>query len=194
MQKSDNKKIYIVVIIVLLVIIGYFGYKNYFKKDNSANESKQVNEIIKKEKSKKIAKKKTEKKDTKKQVNKNKQIKTEKKDEQTNQDNVNAEDVKNNQIKILLVIDKGDSYKNYDLKIEKDKTVYDMLKLASEQNNFSLKTKDYSFGVFVEEIDGLANLGSGSKNWLYYVNGQAANVGASAFKLKEGDKVVWRFK
>ena len=43
----------------------------------------------------------------------------------------------------------------------------------------------------VEEID-LRNTGTG-KNWLFKVNGQSPNIGAGAYPLNPGDRVLWEF-
>ncbi len=61
------------------------------------------------------------------------------------------------------------------------------------ERSHQVTAKKYSFGVLVESIDQVAD-GKGNKYWIYYVNGQAAKVGADQYNLKPGDTVEWRFE
>ena len=56
-----------------------------------------------------------------------------------------------------------------------------------------IETKEYSFGKLVENIEGVKN-GTEEKYWIFYVNDDESKVGAADYKLKEGDKVEWKFK
>ena len=46
-------------------------------------------------------------------------------------------------------------------------------------------------GKFIESINDLKN---GEKNWIYYVNGEKANIGVSNYKIKSGDVVSWKYE
>jgi hypothetical protein len=50
-------------------------------------------------------------------------------------------------------------------------------------------------GRFVEAIDGIGSSG-GSRNadWFYFVNGVEAEIGAAAFRPREGDVIWWDFR
>lgn len=67
-------------------------------------------------------------------------------------------------------------------------SVLDLLKRTQ-----TVTTKDYDFGTLVESINGVTN-GTDSKYWLYQINGKAADVGASQYKLQDKDIITWEFK
>lgn len=73
------------------------------------------------------------------------------------------------------------------LNIEKGENALSLLKEKHE-----VQTKQYSFGDMVEAVDGVK--GGDGRYWIYYVNGETAKVGASDYKLKEGDKILWRLE
>jgi hypothetical protein len=49
-----------------------------------------------------------------------------------------------------------------------------------------VKTKEYSYGTLVIGIDGVEG------DWIYYVNGKYAGVGAAAYYLDNGDEIYWK--
>ena len=65
--------------------------------------------------------------------------------------------------------------------------------LAILQKTHAVSVKEYSFGVLVEGIDGVLG-GTDGKYWLYYVNSQAATVGAGEYLLVPGDEISWRLE
>ncbi len=82
----------------------------------------------------------------------------------------------------------------YEAQVSPDSTVYDLMRLLKEQNKIDFKSRDYSrLGFFIEEINGVKNDPAG-KNWLYYVNGQPAQVGVSYYKLKNNDVIEWKYE
>lgn len=93
-----------------------------------------------------------------------------------------------------LQVDKGSGAKTYPLQMNCSGTVLDLLKTASSKYGFSLKYKNYSYGVFINEIDGLHDDETSSMYWLYYINGKLANLGASKQKVKKGDVVLWKYE
>ncbi len=71
-------------------------------------------------------------------------------------------------------------------------TVLDGLKSASHKpHGNSFRATGDGRSVFVIEIDGQANDTNG--NWMYWVNGELANVGCGEHVLKPGDIVRWEF-
>lgn len=102
---------------------------------------------------------------------------------------------------IILSIDKHTINKGYVLspvKVEFSigETVWDVLKRELDKRGI-----DYSYSyfeiydsVYVESIagDGEFDHGSGS-GWMYNVNDWYPNYGASQYKLKNGDRVEWRY-
>lgn len=82
----------------------------------------------------------------------------------------------------------------YRTTIKSGSSVYDFMSALKEQNQFDFKSSNYSgMGFFIEEINGVKNNSAG-KNWLYYVNGQPAQVGAAYYKLKNNDTIEWKYE
>lgn len=100
------------------------------------------------------------------------------------------------EIKASLLLDFGEgNIKNFEnIQLEKEKTVFNLLKKVTKANNLELSYKEYpGMGVFIESIDNIKNDPQKNKFWQYWVNGKYAQVGASKFILKEGDFVEWKY-
>ena len=92
---------------------------------------------------------------------------------------------------ILLKIDNGsEEKKEYKLDdISKQTTVFDIL-----ENNVDIEyNNNYSYGVFIESVDGIKN-GDDGKYWQYYINDVLGDVAADKKVLENGDIVEWRFE
>lgn len=99
----------------------------------------------------------------------------------------------NNLIDAVLILNYNKNKDEYNLKIEEGRSVLDLLKLASEKNNFSLKYQNYKgIGAFVEMINEIKN-GQDNQYWQYTINGKYADKAADKWKLKNNDSVEWRF-
>jgi hypothetical protein len=90
----------------------------------------------------------------------------------------------------LIVFDK-----TYGIELREGSTVFDVMQKIQHENItndlFNFKYKEYpSIGVFVEEINGV--IGSQGKYWIYYVNGEKAEVGISKNIVKGGDIISWK--
>jgi len=74
-------------------------------------------------------------------------------------------------------------------------TVADFLLECAEYYGFSVKADNWDSydSFFVVAINDIEN-GKDGKYWLYYVNGELANVGCSRYYLKNNDVVEWRFE
>ena len=70
-------------------------------------------------------------------------------------------------------------------------TAYEALQILTNQQQVTIKSKQYDFGVFVEGIGGVEN--TKEKSWIYFVNGKSPEVAADKANLKEGDKVEWKY-
>ena len=78
------------------------------------------------------------------------------------------------------------------MKIEEKESVYDFMFKLKKEGKIDFKDKTYSgMGKLIEEINGISN---GDKYWIYYVNGQKANIGISNYKIKAGDVVSWKYE
>lgn len=73
---------------------------------------------------------------------------------------------------------------------EEGATVYDALCAMG----LSIGSQDSIHGVYVSSINGLAEKEHGaSSGWMYAVNGKLPNMACSAYKLRDGDSIQWRY-
>jgi hypothetical protein len=70
-------------------------------------------------------------------------------------------------------------------------SVFDLLKEALDARQITYETKTYNFGVFVSSING--QVSGSDKAWIYFVNGQSAQVAADKYVLKPQDVVEWKY-
>ncbi len=68
---------------------------------------------------------------------------------------------------------------------------FQALSTAAKKQNLELKTKQYDFGVYVEQIGTFAN--TKEKSWIYFVNGTSGTVAADKQNLNAGDTVEWKY-
>jgi len=81
-----------------------------------------------------------------------------------------------------------------DIELKEEKTVFDLLKKVTGENNLELSFKEYpGSGVFIESIGRTANDAKNNKWWQYWVNGEYAKMGASDFQLENGDFIEWKY-
>jgi len=71
-------------------------------------------------------------------------------------------------------------------------TVLDCLTRAMEVAGTDLETSEYIYGTFVSSIAGVDN-GRNGDNWLYWVNGEFANMASDVYYLEDGDVVLWKY-
>lgn len=67
------------------------------------------------------------------------------------------------------------------------KSALDILKEKAE-----VKTVDSTYGVYVDQINGTAN--NDGSFWIFYVNGQMADVDPAQYQCKPDDKIEWRYE
>lgn len=96
-------------------------------------------------------------------------------------------------IEVSLKINTGSNTYEYTETVNKDTTVLDLMKTASDKEKFELSYQNSSAGAYIEEIYGVKNDTEANKFWLFSVNGQSSNVGASSYKLSPGDVVEWNY-
>jgi hypothetical protein len=73
--------------------------------------------------------------------------------------------------------------------LEAGATALDALEAASLAGEFYYHVTQFSFGPFVDQIGRFAT--TPTDGWVYKVNGVSPDVGASAYTLKPGDRVLW---
>ena len=85
-------------------------------------------------------------------------------------------------------------YQNKELPVVANESVLKVLEDVNAQDaQLQLTTKEYSgLGTLVTGMHGVVN-GSGKEYWQYKVNGVMPQIGADAYKLKNGDSIEWFF-
>jgi Domain of unknown function (DUF4430) len=73
--------------------------------------------------------------------------------------------------------------------LEAGTTALDALETASLVGEFYYHVTQFSFGPFVDQIGRFGS--TATDGWVYKVNGVSPDVGAAAYTLKEGDRVLW---
>ncbi|HLD31882.1 MAG TPA: DUF4430 domain-containing protein [Patescibacteria group bacterium] len=100
----------------------------------------------------------------------------------------------------LVVLDKTATLKianqEYLLSISATSTLYEQMQtLATNDPHFSFSGTDYgALGFFVEQINKQKNNTQTQEYWLYYLNGQPANIGISSYVPQSGDLIEWRYE
>jgi len=96
---------------------------------------------------------------------------------------------------VTYIINKGaeGEINQYQMEIKEDSTVFTLLKELRERKDFNITFKEYDIGVFIESIDGYKN-GTDNKYWQYWVNNMLSEVAADKKKVKNNDKIEWKFE
>lgn len=73
-----------------------------------------------------------------------------------------------------------------------ESSVYEYMLDLRKNKKIEFIEKNYiGMGKFIEEINGVKN---GNKSWIYYINEKKAEIGISQYKLKNGDKLMWKYE
>lgn len=89
---------------------------------------------------------------------------------------------------VTLMIDFGDFIATRSVEMTSSLTAYSSLLTEDE---FTLDTQKYDFGVFVKSINGYES--GKDKAWIYFVNGKLGDMAADKYFVKPGDKVEWKY-
>lgn len=74
-------------------------------------------------------------------------------------------------------------------------TIYDTLLLLNQEKRLAVEFKMFTgMGAMVQAIDDVANDTRANKFWLYYINGQSAQVGISFYTVKPDDLIEWKYE
>jgi hypothetical protein len=100
---------------------------------------------------------------------------------------------------VRLVVDYGDGAQVHftALPWRDGMTVLDALNAAqAHPHGITFTQKGSGSGAMITKIGDLKNEGGGqnSKNWMYYLNDKAGEVGAGSQRLKPMDAVLWKFE
>ena len=89
------------------------------------------------------------------------------------------------EIRATLIIENGGTT-TCEAKISAGSTVFDLMKACSIPFEEE--------GGFVTSINGISQDPGANKFWLYYVNGEFAQVGAGDYIVQEGDEIIWKLE
>ena len=79
---------------------------------------------------------------------------------------------------------------NYNVTVIDDTSAFNATLEAAEGNFQVTFSWHPSFGVFINEIDGISG---GCAYWELLHNGESSSLGASSLKLQENDSITWNY-
>jgi|AntRauTorckE6833_2_1112554.scaffolds.fasta_scaffold09857_2 hypothetical protein len=96
------------------------------------------------------------------------------------------------------------SYLNYDFILDSKQisgifiegdSLYDSLLKMKEKELIDFEDKNFSgLGSYIYSINGISENKREGEYWIYYVNGQKANIGVSNYLLNEKDEIRWQLE
>ena len=106
----------------------------------------------------------------------------------------NMDDLK--KAKEEFVPEDGWILKETEVSFKGGETVFDVLKKVCSENGIHMSSKYTPLykSYYIEGINQLYEMDCGKNSgWMYSVNGKYPNYGCSGYKLKDGDKIEWRY-
>ncbi|MBI2609583.1 DUF4430 domain-containing protein [Candidatus Giovannonibacteria bacterium] len=95
---------------------------------------------------------------------------------------------------IIFSFDENESKKFENIEFNRGENLLAVTQRVAKNSGLEFETKDYGdLGKLITKIEGKEN-GTDGKYWQYLINGKYAEIGASAYELKNGDKIEWQFK
>ena len=99
-----------------------------------------------------------------------------------------TQEVEKNQAQVIV-----DRAGKYSVDLQAGDTAFDVLKRASEQNNFALDySSDPTYGAFINGINGI--MPYNKYYWFFYYNGNSSMVGVSSQPISKGDVIEFRYE
>jgi len=84
----------------------------------------------------------------------------------------------------------SESPQSFEFDIKEGDTAFDLLK----ETGLDVDYTEYDFGIFINAIEGIENDEEKSMNWMYYVNGKKAEIGAREYIVKSDDNIEWKYE
>lgn len=85
--------------------------------------------------------------------------------------------------------------KIYPVSVPQGSSVSDLMAEAQETSDFRFKGREFpGLGFFVQELNGVAENPRQGTFWIYYINGEKAKVGISAYTVKADDIISWNYE
>lgn len=106
-------------------------------------------------------------------------------------------EVTDQELVVSLTVDYGDnSQRRYAAIVwEEGMSVLDVLERVSQHpRGVSFKFRGSGRTAFLFELDGVANQGTGGKNWLFQVGGEMAKQSFASTFVQSGDDILWQFR
>lgn len=101
------------------------------------------------------------------------------------------------QINASLMLDFGDGrVKTFNnIAVNDNSTIFELLEKITAENNLEFKYKDYGsdMGAMIELIGESASDSKSDRYWQFWVNNEYALIGASNYRLQDGDVVEWKY-
>lgn len=104
-----------------------------------------------------------------------------------------SEETKEITVTLIVEVESEGIDKTYSVNLEENSTVFEMMEKAKEKG-FIFNYSESDLGVLVDEIVEIKNDSESGKYWVYYLNGEMAQVGVSEQKLQDNDQILWRFE
>ncbi|MFL0252283.1 DUF4430 domain-containing protein [Clostridium neuense] len=74
------------------------------------------------------------------------------------------------------------------------KTVGEVTLNALSSKGISVETTGSGYSLYISAIAGVREKEHGKNSgWIYFVNGSSPQIGCGSYKLKQGDKVTWKY-
>lgn len=93
---------------------------------------------------------------------------------------------------VEVVIDWGDREESYETSVDNEASALSVLEAVAVENGIEIVVQEFEFGKLVESVGGVES--TQSLAWIYYVDGQAGNVGAESKSVGGGQVVEWRYE
>ena len=91
-----------------------------------------------------------------------------------------------------VIIDTGQSPPaTFSAQLSASETALSLLQKVTASADIPLGTQQFDFGTLVYSIYDSAN--SSQAAWIYFINGQSANVGADSYRVLPDDRIEWRY-
>jgi hypothetical protein len=85
--------------------------------------------------------------------------------------------------------------KTYQVSVPEGSSAYDLMVRAQETSDFQFKGREFpGLGFFVQELNGVAENPRQGMFWIYYINGEQAKVGISAYAVRADDIISWKYE
>jgi hypothetical protein len=95
------------------------------------------------------------------------------------------------QEELAAVVEVGDE--RYPIAVAQGTTALGAMEVAQRETAFDFAGTAYEgLGFFVQEVNGTAS--TTDHFWIYYINGEEAQVGVSDYIVQEGDVITWLYE